>query len=430
MFFRMIKGAFGRQWKKMLMIAMTIALGASLATAMLNVMMDVGDKVNQELKTYGANIMVVPKSASVVSNLYEIEGGSAKGAYLLESELGNIKTIFWAFNIVDFTPFLDTAVTLESGEQATIVGTWFNHHLELPTGETLNTGLRNLRTWWDLREGEWLDEQSAAQTEKAVMVGETLAKRENIHSGDIIRLSTPFGQEEVTVRGIFNSGDSAEEQIFAPMAMVQTLADKKGYLTSIEVSALTTPDNELAVKAAKDPSSLTIKQYELWYCTAYVSSICYQIQDVITDSVASPVRQVADSEGAILEKIQLLMVLITILSLAGSALGITNLVTASVMERSSEIGLLKAIGAKDGAISALFLTEIAVTGVIGAAVGYLIGFGFAQIIGQTVFGSPIEMKLFVIPLIGVLVLTVILAGSIPAIRMLLRLRPAEVLHGR
>ena len=430
MFFRMIKGAFGRQWKKMLMIAMTIALGASLATAMLNVMMDVGDKVNQELKTYGANIMVVPKSASVVSNLYEIEGGSAKGAYLLASELGNIKTIFWAFNIVDFTPFLDTAVTLESGEQATIVGTWFNHHLELPTGETLNTGLRKLRTWWDLREVEWLDEQSAAQTEKAVMVGETLAKRENIHSGDIIRLSTPFGQEEVTVRGIFNSGDSAEEQIFAPMAMVQTLADKKGYLTSIEVSALTTPDNELAVKAAKDPSSLTIKQYELWYCTAYVSSICYQIQDVITDSVASPVRQVADSEGAILEKIQLLMVLITILSLAGSALGITNLVTASVMERSSEIGLLKAIGAKDGAISALFLTEIAVTGVIGAAAGYLIGFGFAQIIGQTVFGSPIEMKLFVIPLIGVLVLTVILAGSIPAIRMLLRLRPAEVLHGR
>lgn len=430
MFFRMIKGAFGRQWKKMLMIAMTIALGASLATAMLNVMMDVGDKVNQELKTYGANIMVVPKSASVVNNLYEIEGGSTKGAYLLESELGNIKTIFWAFNIVDFAPFLDTNVILPDGTQATVVGTWFNHHLELPTGETLNTGLHNLRTWWDLREGEWLDEQNAAQGEKSVMIGETLAERENIHAGDTIRLSSSFGQEEVTVRGIFNSGDQAEEQIFAPMSLVQALADKKGYLTSIEVSALTTPDNELAVKAAKDPSSLTIKQYELWYCTAYVSSICYQIQDVITDSVASPVRQVADSEGAILEKIQLLMVLITILSLAGSALGITNLVTASVMERSSEIGLLKAIGAKDGAISALVLTEIALTGVMGAVVGYVIGFGFAQIIGQTVFGSPIEMKLFVIPLIGVLVLTVILAGSIPAIRMLLRLRPAEVLHGR
>ena len=131
---------------------------------------------------------------------------------------------------------------------------------------------------------------------------------------------------------------------------MQSLSGRDGRLTSIEVCALTTPDNELAERAAKDPGSLSIADYELWYCTAYVSSICYQIQEVITDSVASPVRQVADSEGAILEKTELLMVLITILSLIGSALGITNLVTASVMERSSELGLLKAVGAKDGAI--------------------------------------------------------------------------------
>ena len=58
MFLRMIRGTLLRQWKKMLMIAFTIALGASLAAAMLSVMLDVGDKVNQELKTYGANITV------------------------------------------------------------------------------------------------------------------------------------------------------------------------------------------------------------------------------------------------------------------------------------------------------------------------------------------------------------------------------------
>ncbi|MBQ8979583.1 MAG: ABC transporter permease, partial [Oscillospiraceae bacterium] len=63
-------------------------------------------------------------------------------------------------------------------------------------------------------------------------------------------------------------------------------------------------------------------------------------------------------------------------------------------------------------------------------VGYFAGFGFAQIIGQTVFGSSIEMKLFVIPIVAVLVIAVVLVGSLPAIRMLLSLRPAEVLHGR
>lgn len=430
MFFRMVKGAFVRQWEKMLMIALTIALGASLATAMLNVMMDVGDKVNQELKTYGANITVVPKSASVMENLYEMEdGGGSNGAYLLESELGNIKTIFWAFNIVDFAPLIDTTAVLDSGSDVTMVGTWFNHHLELPTGETLNTGIQNLRTWWDISEGSWLDEQNSENTNVA-MVGEVVAQRENLKVGDTFHVATEYGDEDITVVSIFNAGGSEDEQIYAPIGLVQRISDTDGYISSIEVSALTTPDNELAIKAAKDPGSLTISQYETCYCTAYVSSICYQIQEVITDSVASPVRQVADSEGAILEKTELLMVLITILSLVGSALGITNLVTASVMERSNEIGLLKAIGAKDSSISGLLLTEIILTGIVGAVIGYFAGFGFAQIIGQTVFGSAIEMKLFVIPIVGILVIVVTLAGSIPAIRMLLKLRPAEVLHGR
>ncbi len=92
----------------MLMIAFTIALGASLATAMLNVMLDVGDKVNQELKTYGANINVMPKGASLLDDLYGVaEGSGVSDQYLKESELGNIKTVFWAFNIVDFTPYLN-----------------------------------------------------------------------------------------------------------------------------------------------------------------------------------------------------------------------------------------------------------------------------------------------------------------------------------
>ena len=262
------------------------------------------------------------------------------------------------------------------------------------------------------------------------MIGAAAAQRLGIGVGDSIHVSTQYGATDLSVVAVFDSGDDTDDQIYAPMSTVQMLSNTDGYLTSIEVSALTTPDNELAIKAAKDPSSLSISQYETWYCTAYVSSICYQIQEVITDSVASPVRQVADSEGAILEKTKLLMVLITFLSLIGSALGITNLVTASVMERSNEIGLMKAVGAKDSAISALVLTEIVLTGILGAIIGYFIGFGFAQIIGQTVFGSAIDMKPMVIPIVGVLVIAVTLAGSIPAIRMLLRLRPAEVLHGR
>lgn len=430
MFFRMLKGALFRQKSKMIMIAITIALGASLATAMLNIMFDVGDKMNQELKTYGANITVVPKASSVLNGLYEMDEKEEPSAYLKEEELGKIKTIFWAFNIVDFSPFVNTAATLDSGTEVKTVGTWFNHHLALPTGEELDAGVTSLRSWWDIKDGKWIDEQNT-DSDKVAMVGTVLAEREGIKAGDSITLSTANGSEKLTVSGIFDAGGDEDEQIYTTLAVAQALSGKQGQLDSIEVSALTTPDNELAVKAAKEgPASLTPREYETWYCTAYVSSICYQIQEVITDSVAAPVRQVADSEGNIMEKTELLMILITILSLLGSALGISNLVTASVMERSNEIGLMKAVGARDRQVTGLVLTEILITAIVGGAVGYFMGYGFAQIIGHTVFSSSIEMKPMVIPIVAVLIVIVTLVGSIPAIRMMQRLRPAEVLHGR
>ncbi len=428
----MIKGALFRQKSKMILIAVTIALGASLATAMLNIMLDVGDKVNQELKAYGANITVVPKENSVLSELYSLdEKEETAAAHLKEDDLGKIKTIFWGFNIIDFTPFVNTYAKLPNGESVKLTGTWFNHHLALNTGEELDAGIHSLRSWWDVKNGRWIDEQGDSADDNSAMIGVALAEKLGVSTGDKLEVKTSKGSKALNITGVYDAGGDEDEQIFTTLKTAQELSDTTGLIDSIEVSALTTPDNELARKAAtKGPGSLSPADYETWYCTAYVSSICYQIQEAIPDSVASPVRQVAESEGTILDKTQLLMILITILSLFGSALGISNLVTASVMERSNEIGLLKAIGARDYRISGIVLTEIIITAVVGGVAGYFMGYGFAQIIGQTVFGSAIEMKPMVIPVVAVLIIIVTLVGSIPAIRMLLRLRPAEVLHGR
>ena len=430
MLFRMIRGALFRQKGKMLLIAFTVALGASLATGMLNVMLDVGDKVNQELKTYGANIVVKPKSSSLLNDIYSVDGesgGELGTACLAEDELGKIKTIFWTYNITDFAPFLKTTVTLNAA-QVPLTGSWYNHHLDLPTGESVDTGITNLRTWWDLTDGRWIDEASGdADTE--IMVGSALAKRENLKAGDTVALTGKNGAETVTVVGIFDSGDDADDQLYGTLDLAQKLSGLDGKVASIEVSALTTPDNELSRRAALNPAALSSQDYETWYCTAYVSAICYQIQSVITDSMASAVRQVAEGEGAILDKTQLLMILITAMSLIGASLGISNLVTAGVMERSQEFGLLKAIGARDGQITGVVVTEILVTALIGGVAGYFMGFGFAQLIGWNVFGSAIEMKPLVIPIVAGLIVLMAMAGCIPAIRMVLRLRPAEVLHG-
>jgi putative ABC transport system permease protein len=423
----MIRKSLFRQKGKMVMVAFTIALGTSLAVAMLNVMLDVGDKVNQELKTYGANITVIPRGASLLDDLYGIrEGAGVSDKYLNEKELGNIKTIFWAFNIVDFAPYLTVRAETGGGfGEAKLVGTWFDKTLELPTGETVQTGMRNMRSWWDVT-GEWVRDGETG----AVMAGSSAALRRGLSVGDAFTVQSGGSARSFTVKGIFHAGGAEDEDFYIPLEMAQELAGLGGFVHRVEVSALTTPDNELSRRAAQDPQTLSIKEWETWYCTAYVSAICYQIDEVITDAVSKPVRQVAESEGAILEKTRLLMLLITILSLAGSALGISNLVTAAVMERSAEIGLLKAVGGMDGSVSRLVLAEILLTGIAGGAAGYLPGLGFARLIGTTVFSAAISIKPQVIPLTAGLVLLVTLAGSVPAIRLLLRLQPAEVLHGR
>lgn len=432
MFFRMIFGAVTRQKRKLLMMACTMALGISLATAMLNVMLDVGDKVNQELKTYGANIMVEPRGASILSDLYGVrEGAGVTDKFLIEEELPKIKTIFWAFNILDFAPYLDVRARVnDSGQPVTLLGTWFSKHLDIPTGEQVDTGIINLKSWWELK-GPWLTDAD----ESGVMAGAAFAARRGLKVGDTINVAVTDqeGRERVanlTIRSVYHAGDKEDDGILAPLAVVQRLSGLEGKARRMEVSALTTPENDLARRAARNPHSLSRHEWEIWYCTAYVSAIAYQIDEVLTDSRAKPVLQVAASEGAILQKTQLLMLLLTLLSLACSALAISNLVTANVMERGTEIGLLKALGATDGQICLVILAEILIATIVGGAVGYFVGIGLAQIIGQSVFGSAVAVKGLVIPIIALLVLAVTVGGSVPAIHMLLRLRPTEVLHGR
>ena len=414
-----------RQKSKMLMIAFTVVLGVSLSTAMMNVMLGVGDKVNRELKVYGANITVRHKDAALMSDLY---GTGVNDKFLYEDDVLKLKSIFWGFNILDFAPMLDgNAIMTANGKtsEVSLIGTWTEKHATLSTGEELSTGLKGLRTWWDVN-GEWLNEDE----NDSVMLGKLIASQNNIHVGDAITLTANGMSKNFIVKGIYNDGGNDDEKILMTLAAVQELMNLPGKVSSIEVSALTTPDNDLARKAAQDPRSLSPDEYETWYCTAYVSAICHQIQEVIRDGVAKAVRQVAESEGTILNKTTLLMILITILSSIGSALAISNLITASVIERSQELGLLKALGAYNWQIALLVLLEVMLTGLAGGVAGYFLGIGFAQIIGQTVFGSYIEIARMVILIVAVILFFVTLLGSVPAIRYLMALKPTEVLHGK
>ena len=427
MFWQMVKGALIRQRGRFILIALTVALGVSLATAMLNVMFDIGEKVNQELKAFGANITVTPRNSMVLKDLYGVETTkSTHREYLDEADLGNIKTIFWTNNIVAFAPSLTTNVTLGDGETVPLFGTWFEHTLTLPTDEVYTTGVKSMKSWWHI-EGSWADDAHADE----VLVGTKLAQKLGVSAGSMISYKKADGTDgTLRVTGTVSGGGEEENQLVGSLALAQELAHAEGKIDQVEVSAVTTPENDLARKAAENPKSLSQSEYDIWYCTAYVGSIAYQIEEVVQNSAAHPVRQIAESEGKILDKTQLLMLLITVLSLLSSSLGVSNLISANIMERSRELGLLKALGATNLAVVLSVLAEIFIAGILGGILGYVVGLGFAQLIGENVFGSGIAVSPYVVPIIAVLMSLVLIIGSVPAIRMLLSLQPAEVLYGR
>ncbi|WP_281774906.1 ABC transporter permease [Bifidobacterium ruminantium] len=455
-FLNMIFRSFSRQFKRRLLIAVTVCLSATVSVAMLGVVFDVGDKLNAELSTYGSNIIVQPKSDAVVSDLYgsgdsgtssatSAASGSSSDptSFLKESDAKKIKTIFWAFNITNFAPELN--IHADAGCSGTsqgsckaanvpIVGTWFAKTLHMDSGESTVVGVDGMRSWWKVS-GTWPKDGG-----EQAMAGSAVAAKLGLKIGDSVTLDktiaasdgngTERNRVKVKIVGIFDSGDSDDNAIYMPSIMAQTLANLSDSVDKIEVKALTTPDNDLARKASKNPAALTQDEWETWYCTAYPSSIAYQIEEVLPGAVAKQVRQVAALQGDVLNKTQAVMVLMTVLSLVAAAIAVANLMAASIGERGSELALLKAIGATDGAVSRLMLAETAVVALAGAIVGALLGSGVAQIVGHVVFGSGITMRPMVFVLVFVLLAVTILVASLSSIRAILGLKPAEVLHGR
>ena len=425
-FLRMITRSFTRQLRRRLLIALTVCLSATVSVSMLGVVFDVGDKLNAELSTYGSNITVQPKADAVVSDLYNTESGGATStsdptAFLKESDAAKIKTIFWSFNITSFAPQLNIHATVD-GTNVPVVGTWFNKNLKISTGETTVVGVEGMRSWWQL-DGKWPKDDSDQG-----VIGKTLASELGATTGDTITLNktTASGkknEQKIKLTGVYDSGDEDNGSLYIASSTAQVLADLPDSVDKIE-------ENDLARKAAANPAALSQEEWETWYCTAYPSSIAYQIEEVIPGAVAKQVRQVAALQGNVLQKTQAVMILMTVLSLIAAAVAVANLMVASIGERSGELALLKALGATDAAVSRLMLAETAAISLLGAIVGALLGSGVAQLIGRVVFGSGITMRPMVFVLVFVLLAVTVLLASASSIRSILNLKPAEVLHGR
>src|SRR6185437_16650886 len=132
---RFVQESIRRAPRRKALIVAAIAMGSAVATSMLGVMLDIGDKINHELRSEGSNIVVTPRAASLKGGVGSIAASAANAAnYIPDSEVPNIKKIFWGLNITGFSPSLsaqDGALQVQ--------GVWFSHPYKAPDGDTRTT---------------------------------------------------------------------------------------------------------------------------------------------------------------------------------------------------------------------------------------------------------------------------------------------------
>jgi putative ABC transport system permease protein len=228
------------------------------------------------------------------------------------------------------------------------------------------------------------------------------------------------------VSGILSTGGPEDDAIVVPIAVVQKISSKQGEYRRLYVSALTKPEDDFG---RRDPKTMNAADLERWSCSPYVSSIAYSIKQVLPGADVGVIRRVAEGEGQILTRVRMLLWLVTGAALLAAALAVGASAAASVIERRTEIGLMKALGAGSGTVGFLLAAEQLLLAFVGGGIGYALGIVLARLLGERIFGAAPEPSVIVFLVIVALAIGVTLLGSAIPLRRASRYEPAPILRG-
>jgi putative ABC transport system permease protein len=419
MFVRLVYESFRRQKRRKLLAGVAITLGVAVATAMVAVATDIGDKISRELRSYGANLIVTPQEDTLDLQIGGVDlKPPSDGAYLNEADLPKIKGMFWRNNIVAFAPMLPVSVHANSDPSAkdlTLLGTYFSKQFAFGK-EDFTTGVRTTHPWWRVQ-GAWPDDNS-----QDLLLGANLAAKLERKAGDEIDIA---GRSH-RVAGVLSTGGAEDNQIVAPLALAQQILRKPGAVRRVYVSALTKPEDAFA---RRDPQTLRGAEYDRWYCSPYAASIAFQLQEAIPHSHAAQIRQIAQNEGTVLSRIKGLMLLVTLAALFASTLAVSSAMATAIFERRSEVGLMKALGAGGVSVAAVFFAEALLLALMAGVAGFAGGALLARHISRSIFDSQITIQPVLFPVILAIAVVVTFAGSAMAIRRAVKFDPVYALRG-
>lgn len=322
---RIVVEALRRRRSRTLVALLSVVVGASVTAAMVAVTHDADAKVGKALRGYGPNLLVVPRAQGAAATLPET---------LADQRLPGLVAAI--------------PVLYRAGEVA-------NAHADAAPGAAVLVGARfpayaQASPWWHV--------QGALPTSDGqCLVGSRLAKQLSLAVGDRLVGSLAGHPLSWTVSGVLDAGDAEDAQVFVGLPTLQRLADLPGRASLIAVVG---------------PGDLP-----------RIRELGAELTAGEPEAEARPVLAIASSQGKLLAKLHGLMLLVTLLVVACSALCTGATLLAAATEREREFGLMKALGASRHALASLFLGESAAIGVAGGLLGFGVGLGFAHGIAES-----------------------------------------------
>jgi putative ABC transport system permease protein len=354
-------------------------VGATVAATMLDLKADLRQKMSRELRRYGPNLLVTPAPNSDPPTLEEAKVRAIPA--MISSETPGAAV----------SPLLLAAGRISRG---TDEGRWTEAVMAGVDFEALS----RLNPSWRI-EGSW-----PRPDEPGCVVGASLAALLRIRPGDSASLSVAASAPEaLPVSGILSTGESEDDQVLAPLPFLQ---ERSGLIGRVSLAALSLDGGPAAALGA-----------------------AAAIERAIPGASARPLWQVAAAQGALLGKLDRLMLFLTLVVLLLCGLCVMTTLLSIVLERESEIGLMRSIGAGDGEILVMFLGEVSLLGILGGIAGLGLGAAAARMVGSRLFGAAIEARAGVIPIVLAVSLVLCWSAVLLPLRRALAVQPAAALRG-
>ena len=270
---------------------------------------------------------------------------------------------------------------------------------------------------WEVEEGAMFGQDELDNLSKVAVIGRTIQKNlfpdGDSPIGQTIRFKNiPFKIIGIlAAKGESNFGQDQDDIIIAPYTTVQKRVLAQTYLQSIVASAINENEAENAVNEVK---KILERTHNIAANQENNFNVFSQQELISTFSSTS-------------EMLTILLVAIASISLIVGGIGIMNIMYVSVKERTKEIGLRMAIGAKGKDILAQFLIESVLISITGGVVGVVLGL-LATYVVNTFIGWPVSITFYSI-VISFLVCTItgVFFGWYPA-RKAAELEPITALR--